>query len=191
MGVVTIGLVFLAGRRLGGPAAGLIAAAIVALAPVHVGSSRTVTTDVPVTLFAVLVLLATIRAVEQPERRRWWIAAAICVGLATSTKWNGLVLGVVPLVAYLATAPGPNFLRRTVGSATPWLMLATGLLALVVTTPSIVLAPAEVIDWLGLQASMYGSFESVIGRGQATPNGLAVAIADSAGGTGPSSSSRG
>jgi 4-amino-4-deoxy-L-arabinose transferase-like glycosyltransferase len=184
MGVVTIGLTFLAGRRLGGWLAGLIAAAIVAVAPVHVASSGSVTTDVPVTLFGVLVLLATMRAVQQPDRRRWWVVAAVCVGLATSSKWNGLVVGVVPLVAYLASAPGSTLLRRTVGAATPWLMLAAGILALVVTTPSIVLAPGEVIDWLGLQASMYGSFDSVIARGQATPNGLDVAIADAAGGTG-------
>jgi len=94
-------------------------------------------------------------------------------------------LGVVPLVSYLGTAPGPSLVRRTVGSARPWLMLGAGILALLATTPSIVLAPGEVIDWLGIQASMYGSYESAVGRGLATPNGLGVTIADAAGGTGP------
>jgi 4-amino-4-deoxy-L-arabinose transferase-like glycosyltransferase len=184
MGVATIGLTFLAGRRLGGSLAGLIAAAIVAVAPVHVASSGAVTTDVPVTLFGVLILLATIRAVDAPQRRRWWIVAAVCVGFATSSKWNGLALGVVPLVAYLGSVHGPHRVRRTVGVATPWLMLGAGTLALIATTPSIVLAPSEVIDWLGLQASMYGSPDSAIVRGQATPNGLDVAVIDATAGSG-------
>jgi Dolichyl-phosphate-mannose-protein mannosyltransferase len=185
MGIATIAFTFVAGRRLGGPLAGLIAAGIVAVAPVHVGSSGAGTTDVPTTLFGVLVLLATIRAIEEPRRRRWWIVAAVCVGLATSAKWNGLAVGIIPLVAYLAGIPGPNRLRRALGAATPWLMLAAGTLALVATTPSIVLAPGEVFDWLVRQASTYGSGASAVTLGQTSPNGVEVALADAVGGAGP------
>jgi len=185
IGIATIALTFLAGRRLGGRLAGLIAAAVVAVAPVHVESSGTVTTDVPVTFFGVLVLLATLRALEPPHLRRWWIVAAIAVGLATSSKWNGLALGIVPTVAYLASMRGPHRFRQTVGSPTPWLMLAAGIIALVVTTPSIVLAPGEVLDWLGRQTAAYSTVESVVARGQTSPNGIDVSLADAVGGIGP------
>jgi 4-amino-4-deoxy-L-arabinose transferase-like glycosyltransferase len=185
IGIATIALTFLAGRRLGGPLSGLLAATVVAVAPVHVESSGAVTTDVPVTFFGVLVLLATIRALAAPHRRRWWIVAAIAVGLATSSKWNGLALGIVPTVAYLASVRGPDRLRQTVGSPTPWLMLAAGIIALVVTTPSIVLAPGEVLDWLGRQSAAYTTADSVVARGQTSPNGIDVSLADAVGGIGP------
>src|SRR6478752_9525780 len=59
-GVATIAIVFEIGRRLRGPAAGLIAAAILATMPLHISESRSLTTDVPVAMFTALALLLTV-----------------------------------------------------------------------------------------------------------------------------------
>src|SRR5262249_53214948 len=49
-GILTLGLVFMAGRRLGGANTALAAAAIVAVSPLHVVESHFLTSDVTMTL---------------------------------------------------------------------------------------------------------------------------------------------
>jgi hypothetical protein len=156
-GLLTIVVTFAIGQRLGGRLVGICAALVLALAPLHVQNSRFLTTDVPVTLCCALAIWASARASDEPSRWRWWIVAAALVGLATSTKWNGIAVGLVPAALFIATRPRPLTLRSVVGSPVPWLMAAAAGIALVVTTPAVVLSAAEVLDWWRLQAILYAN----------------------------------
>lgn len=175
LGVATVVAVFAVARRLGGRGEGLLAAAIVAVAPIHIESSRYVTTDVPVTLLCTLALAASIRAVDTPGHKRWWVVAAVCVGLATSTKWNGIAVAIVPAVLYLASAGRSGWAAAVFRSSTPVVMVIAAALALVATTPAVAFAPGEVVSWLGQQAGAYTSVAYAAVRGSGTQNSLAVA----------------
>jgi 4-amino-4-deoxy-L-arabinose transferase-like glycosyltransferase len=154
MGIVTIPVTFAIGARSGGIGVGLIAAAIAAAAPLHVANSHYITTDVPLTLLCALTLWA---ALEAQRRRgdRWWVLAGLVAGLAISTKWNGAVVIVVPLVAYLATADTFRGAGALLRRRTPYLILAAAALALLVTTPAILFDAAAVRDFLVLQGELY------------------------------------
>ncbi|MEA2620648.1 MAG: hypothetical protein QOC97_1421 [Chloroflexota bacterium] len=154
MGVLTIPVTFAIAHRWGGRAAGLVAAAIVALAPLHITNSRYVTTDVPVTLLCALTLLATVEA-QRRGGDRWWVLSGVFAGLAISTKWNGAVVLIVPLVAYLSAAASLSDLLASVRRRTPYLIVAAAALALLATTPALLLDTTAVIDYLALQAQLY------------------------------------
>ncbi len=166
MGVLTIPVTFLIARRWGGWAAGLIAAAIVALAPLHVTNSRYVTTDVPVTLFCALTLLAAVEA-QRRGGDRWWILSGVLAGLAISTKWNGAIVLVVPLVAYLSTAATFREIWPLLRRRTPYLIVIAASIALITTTPAVLLDVGGVTDFLALQAQLYAR-----GRGNEQSPGI-------------------
>ena len=86
------------GRRLYGPAAGLLAAALYGLMPAVQVSALFIATDAPLMLFLALALWAYVALLQapSPERRRW-VAAALgaALGLAFLAKYAAvfLVLG--------------------------------------------------------------------------------------------------
>jgi 4-amino-4-deoxy-L-arabinose transferase-like glycosyltransferase len=107
------------GRRAYGPGAGLIAAAAVAVATVHVAYSRMAVTDVAVTLGITAAL-----ALALADRLEW---AGVAAGLAASAKYPGAVVAVPLLVA------GWGQWRRLITAA------ALAALAFVLTSPFIVI----------------------------------------------------
>ncbi len=87
-----------AGRRLYGPAAGLMGAVLYGLMPAVQVSSLFIATDAPLMLFLALGLWAYVVLLQEPQaRRRRWIAAALgaALGLAFLAKYAAvfLVLG--------------------------------------------------------------------------------------------------
>jgi 4-amino-4-deoxy-L-arabinose transferase-like glycosyltransferase len=180
LGLATVVVTFLIGRKLGGRIAGLLAAVVVAVAPIHIESSRFATTDVPLTLLCALVLLASIRASEMPDRALRWVIAAGLVGLATSAKWNGLAVAIVPFSLFLASRPSGQGGLMVFRSRTPWLMLLAAGGALFLTTPAVVLAPGEVATWLQQQVTGYG-----VAKGPGVSNGLLLQIGSLTEGFGP------
>jgi 4-amino-4-deoxy-L-arabinose transferase-like glycosyltransferase len=154
LGLATIPVTFAIGLRLQDVRAGLVAAAVVALAPLHVTNSRYVTTDVPLTLLCALTLLAAIEA-QRRTGDRWWVLAGALAGLATSMKWNGVVILIVPVVAYLSCATDVRDVGRRLRRRTPYLMLAAAVVALVAMTPAILFDTVAVRDFLVLQANLY------------------------------------
>ncbi len=158
MGIGTILVVFETGRRLVGVAGGLAAAAILGVLPLAVENAHYLTTDVPVALLCAGCLLATVIAARS-DRLRWWILAGLLAGLAGSTKWNGLLVVGVPLLALVATRLGD---RPTLASVVqrdvvvPFvLILGAAVVGLVGATPGIVLASSEVVAWLDVVADLY------------------------------------
>ncbi|MEM7333738.1 MAG: glycosyltransferase family 39 protein [Chloroflexota bacterium] len=99
MGGATVFLVYLLGVRLGGKRLGLLAAAFTAVSPYHVADAHFSTTDTPLFFWVTLALYLIVRVHDNWESDTVWafIGAGFIAGLATSTKYNGVVL-FVPLI---------------------------------------------------------------------------------------------
>jgi 4-amino-4-deoxy-L-arabinose transferase-like glycosyltransferase len=111
LGAATVCLLYVVGREMfnGSRRVGVAAALLLAVSPLHVEYSHYALTDVPLGLVGLLVLWASYRLSRaHPEGtpgagNRLWpaILCGLLVGIATGTKYNGLYLGVVPVVAIL------------------------------------------------------------------------------------------
>ncbi|MFY1637131.1 glycosyltransferase family 39 protein [Solwaraspora sp. WMMB335] len=131
-GVAASGLLYATVRRWYGPAAGLIAAAALALTPVAVLMFRFNNPDALLVLLLVVAAYATVRAVETASTR-WLLLAGTAIGFAFLTKMLQALL-VVPAfaLAYLIAAPTPVRRRivhlllgglAVVGSAGWWIAI--------------------------------------------------------------------
>jgi 4-amino-4-deoxy-L-arabinose transferase-like glycosyltransferase len=103
LGSLTVPAVWWVGRAWFGRAAGIAAAALVALNEFHIGLSRTALTDIPFTLFLLIALAAIAHAVAHP-RFRYVLLAGLATGLAWNTKYHGwfaLVISALALAPYL------------------------------------------------------------------------------------------
>jgi 4-amino-4-deoxy-L-arabinose transferase-like glycosyltransferase len=111
-GTLTVLVLFRAVRRVAGPGAGLVAAAVLAVSPVTVLLNRGNISDSLLILLLVLAADAATKAVVE-SRWRTLLVAGVWVGLAFQAKmlqaW--LVLPALYL-AYLIAAPATGFLRR-------------------------------------------------------------------------------
>jgi 4-amino-4-deoxy-L-arabinose transferase-like glycosyltransferase/putative flippase GtrA len=106
MGVATVALLYATVRRWFGPAAGLVAGAVLALTPVATLIFRFNNPDALLTLLLVAGAYAVVRALEGGATR-WLVLAGACVGFGFLAKQLQALL-VVPAFAlvYLAAAPG-------------------------------------------------------------------------------------
>lgn len=114
-GTATVAVTYALGRRVADRETGMVAAAFLAGAFLHVRDSHFGATDVLLTFLASLSVLLVVRA--HADRRPWSFAAAGLVGgLAASTKYGVLVLVVPAFVSQLTRAAedGRWSLRRLV-----------------------------------------------------------------------------
>ncbi|HEX8910612.1 MAG TPA: glycosyltransferase family 39 protein [Anaeromyxobacteraceae bacterium] len=145
---------FLAGRRLFGGRAALLATAAGVLTPLYALGQSVITPDTPLLAGWAAALYFTVRALDE-ERGPWLLAAGAAVGLAALGKYTGWLLAPQIFLALLLDARG----RRLLGSPWPWLALA---LAVAVFSP--VLAWNARHGWisfrfqLGWRASTGGGF---------------------------------
>ncbi|MFC4907464.1 glycosyltransferase family 39 protein [Actinomadura gamaensis] len=110
-GVAAVALLHVTVRRAFGPAAGLLAAGVLALTPITVAINRDDNPDTLLTLLLVAAAWATVRAV-QDGRLRWLLAAAFFVGCGFNTKMLQAFIALPALaVAYLLFGP-PALGRR-------------------------------------------------------------------------------
>lgn len=91
LGLATIVLVFLLGRLLYNPQVGLVAALLLAVMPYHVGVSRQVLLDTPMTFLATAALYAFVRYTVTRSKRVLLIAALL-LGLTVLTKETAILL---------------------------------------------------------------------------------------------------
>lgn len=104
-GAATIYMVFLAGKRFYGEAAGLIAAGVLAIMPLHVQHSHFVAVDVPSVFFLTAALGASVLLLRD-RRMRVFILAGVLSGLAAGTKYNcGLIFASVIAAGLLSAKP--------------------------------------------------------------------------------------
>jgi 4-amino-4-deoxy-L-arabinose transferase-like glycosyltransferase len=137
-GVATVGVLYTTVRRWFGPVAGLIAGAVMALAPVATLIFRFNDPDAFITLMAVLAAYAVTRAIES-GRTRWLALAGVILGLGFLGKMLAGFLALPALaLAYLICGPpklGKRIWQLLVGGAA---MLATAgwWVAIVLFTPA-------------------------------------------------------
>ena len=99
MSVGAVGATYWAGRVLFGNAAGLLAALIIAIAPLHVQHSHFATVDVPSTLFVALCLGFSSLILKHGSRRDY-ILAGVMTGLACGTKYNAVLVIFAPIASH-------------------------------------------------------------------------------------------
>jgi hypothetical protein len=91
IGVTTVGVTYLLGRRLYGTGAGLLAALLLAVMPYHVIVSRQVLLDGLMTLCATVALYCVVRYVETATLS-WLLAGGSMMGAAVLAKETSIVL---------------------------------------------------------------------------------------------------
>jgi 4-amino-4-deoxy-L-arabinose transferase-like glycosyltransferase len=125
-GVATVALVYLAVRRWFGPAAGLLAGAVVALTPVAALMFRFNNPDALLVLLLTAAAYATLRAVEGGHTR-WLLLAGAAVGFAFLAK-ELQALVVVPVLGGVYLLAGPPRLARRLGQllATAAVLIVSG-----------------------------------------------------------------
>ncbi|MER6139429.1 glycosyltransferase family 39 protein [Streptomyces sparsogenes] len=105
MGVATVGLLYAAVRRRFSAAAGLIAAATLAVTPVAALMFRFNNPDALLCLLMVAAVYCVLRALED-ARTKWLVLAGVCFGFAFLTKTLQAWLILPPLaVVYAVCAP--------------------------------------------------------------------------------------
>jgi 4-amino-4-deoxy-L-arabinose transferase-like glycosyltransferase len=112
-GVAAVGALYATVRRWFGPAAGIMAGAVMALTPVATLMFRFNNPDALLVLVMVLAAYATTRAVES-GRTRWIALAGALLGLGYLTKMLQAFL-VLPAFAVVYLVAGPPRLARRIG----------------------------------------------------------------------------
>ena len=100
--LVGLCMIYLVGRRLFSPAAGLAAAAVLAAYPQHVRSSIQLKPDMMALMFTLITLYWTAEAVRSPRLSRF-LRSGVGVGLAASAKYIGLA-SCLPLTLWALRA---------------------------------------------------------------------------------------
>lgn len=107
LGVLTVYLVYLLGKRAYGRTVGILAALFMAVMPIHVMHSKFLAVDVPATFFVVLTLIFAMRIAEG-HRLRDYLLAGLFAGLAAGTKYNAGLVILAPVAAHIATWINPK-----------------------------------------------------------------------------------
>ncbi|WP_185928698.1 glycosyltransferase family 39 protein [Sphingomonas sp. IC081] len=155
------------GRALGGIGAGLVAALLLAICPVHVTWSQVIRSDVMAAAFLQLVLLASLR-VAQGGGRRDLVRTTFWLACAAATKWPAALAATAIAGAVIASGLSR---RETWGGIVRRLAGAGGmsLCCFALVAPVLVLAPARVLRDLGgevqvrhLEATGHGFFGNLL-----------------------------
>jgi hypothetical protein len=149
LGVLGCAALYPLGRRLHSPAAGLLAAALMAVSPVAVETAHMFRPDAVLQAACALALLSFARL---DGGRRAEAVAGIALGLAMATKFSGVLL----LPSYLAArllAPGPRLRRLALGAA-------TAALAFAVASPYAILHARDFVE--GVQVQLRYHYEEQV-----------------------------
>ena len=155
LGSATVLLIYLLGVRLGGKRLGLLAAAITAVLPYHVADAHFATTDTPLFFWITLALYLMVRSYDNWAKDNVWayVGAGFVAGLATATKYNGVLL-LVPLMLIplmrLKSLEDVVRLRPFSGG----LAMAAGFM---VGTPYAILDLPHFLSWFGYSLRLYNA----------------------------------
>lgn len=144
LGAFTVVPVFLAGRRIAGDRAAVVAALLLALSPLFSGVILLHLSDVPGAFFAALTLVP-VTALLTRERAVLYLAAGAAAGLAAGSKYPAGLVTVAVAGVWLSWRLGPrSTLPAEPGSGGRWgLLLAAAVAAamFLLTTPSLLAFP--------------------------------------------------
>lgn len=163
LGIGLVLLVYLLGRRLGGPGVGhpsvggtrlgLIAAALAAVLPDLVVNAHYATTDTATTFMILLALYLLVRAYDHWEQDTMWayVGAGFVCGLAVSTKYNAAFIAVALLLVPLLKVRSLDEWLRARVLLGPFAMA----LGFLVSTPYALLDLPEFTYWTGNALRLY------------------------------------
>ncbi|GGH97313.1 ArnT family glycosyltransferase [Arthrobacter liuii] len=187
MGVAAVGFLYLAVKRVSGPAAGLLAGGALALTPVAALMFKFNNPDAMLTLCLVLAAYFTTRTIERAGWK-WLVAAGAVIGLAFLTKMLQGFLVVPALgLAYLWAAP-TSIGRRLVhllGALGGIVVVAGSYIALFQLTPASArpyMAGSTTNSFLELTFG-YNGLARITGSGEGMPGGGAGGAAGGPGGS--------
>jgi len=167
-GALFAAFLFLAGRRLFGERAALLALGFALLAPITGLGQVIVTPDVPLLSGWVAALYFAVRALDE-EDGRWLLAAGVAVGFAALGKYTAFILLPQIFLALLLDPRG----RRMLASPWPWLGVA---LAVAVFSPVLIWNSER--GWVSLlfqssgRTSTFGFKPVLVGRFVALQAGM-------------------
>jgi 4-amino-4-deoxy-L-arabinose transferase-like glycosyltransferase len=161
IGIATVLVVYLFGRRMFGTTAALLGAVVLATSAEQMVLARTVVHDISLSLFVTLALLAFYRAyIEERYRRRYLVLAYASVGAAVLSKGPiGLLLPVAISGIFLVARRDLGFVRKAIS-------VPGALVFLAVAAPwyvAVSLANESYLAYFLLEKNL-GSFSSEVGR---------------------------
>jgi tetratricopeptide (TPR) repeat protein len=134
-GIASIYLVYRLGKQLYSTSAGLAAALFLAFNFSHISRGRMITTDIPLVFFILLAFIPILKIAAE-GRRRHYVLAGICVGLATATKYPGLLAATGIAAAHLHYhLSRKQTWKRIVLSPSLWASAGVALLAFFAVSP--------------------------------------------------------
>ncbi len=148
IGTLCVALTYALGRRLHGPAVGLVAAGLLAINSLHIAWSQVVRTDINASVFMLACMMFAVRTVEHRALRDLLIAAAFA-GLATATKWPAATVFIAVIGAFVLA----NLKQRL----PKWWLVAAGAVALAAV---FLASPYIFLDWPTVLANVSGEVKS-------------------------------
>jgi hypothetical protein len=158
LGAASVFLTFIVGRRFLSAPAGLIGALLLAVSPVHIGSSHFVTNDVPMAFFALLAYLFIWDVYKRGRGRDYLLSGAV-VGLGTATKYLPVVLLVSIALAHAFRMRNQAERWRAATQGWPWLLAAgaAAFIAFAIASPYVLLDWRSAIHDYAIQGSLSGA----------------------------------
>lgn len=141
LGVLTVPITYAAASRLYGKAAGVMAALIIAITPLHVVHSHFATVDVPAAFWAAAALLGAGLILTRSTFAIYAVAGALA-GFAAGTKYNAALALLPVIVAHFVREDGSGWQCR-VKDGRIWAALGACIVGFVAATPGFVLWPAK------------------------------------------------
>ncbi|MGK7911707.1 MAG: ArnT family glycosyltransferase [Synechococcus sp.] len=137
--------IFFVGKQISGRnAVGLLAAIMMTASPINVENSRYITSNAFLTFFVVAVTWTAVR-IFQTGKTKYYIFAGIATGLAISSKYPGILVGIIPLVAHFLQSKGNRITDNRLRLAAIFVVVA-----FFSTTPFALLDPVTFLkDTLG------------------------------------------
>ena len=155
MAVIAVGCVWLTyrvGRILFGEATGLVAAALLAVNPLHIAWSQVVRTDIHASLFMLASLLFATR-IAKVGRPRDYLFAGLFIGVAMATKWPSAT-GFVAVIGACAFRIAED--RRDA----PRQLRFLGLAAVAVIVGLFLASPFIFLDWHTVLSNLGGEVKT-------------------------------
>jgi hypothetical protein len=151
MGVLTVPVVYGIGSKLYGRSAGLIAAAVFAILPLHIVHSHFATVDVPATLWVAVALFGASWIASGGDTRAS-ILAGLAAGFAAGTKYNVALVIVPVIVAAIMQADGRRWIGRLFNGQL-WVSIFSFFAGFVIISPGFVMWHEKFLDGLKYEMS--------------------------------------
>lgn len=149
LGALTAWVVYRLARELAGRAAGVLAAAVYALAPLPIAAAQYLKEDTPLALFAAAALHLAARSVRT-GRRGHLLRAAGAAGVAAAAKYPGAGAVLPVFAAAWLASPGASSRWRRTAAAAP-AVLGVAALAFALVCPVLATRPLALLGGVGGQ----------------------------------------